>query len=154
VALGSVNGTIQDVVDDMRDAGETIGSVSLGCYRPFPVGSLRDAIGHAKRLLVVEKSLAPGIGGIVSTDVRTALAGMPARIHTVIAGLGGRAITKASLRKLFESAIRDEVPELTFLDLQTDLIERHLRREGAKRRSGPAAEQILYDIQVIAGEIG
>jgi pyruvate ferredoxin oxidoreductase alpha subunit len=154
IALGSVNGTIQDVVDEMRDAGHSIGSLSIGCFRPFPLDALRQAIGNAARVLVVEKSLAPGIGGVVSTDVRTALAGKDCRIFTAIAGLGGRAITKASLRNLFENATRDTLEELTFLDLHTDLIERHLQREQAQWRTGPAAENILYDIQLIAAEIG
>jgi pyruvate ferredoxin oxidoreductase alpha subunit len=34
----------------------------------------------------------------------------------VIAGLGGRAITRGSLRRLFEDAQRDELEQVTFLD--------------------------------------
>jgi pyruvate ferredoxin oxidoreductase alpha subunit len=36
VGLGSVNGTIKDVVDDMRKDGMKIGNVSIGSFRPFP----------------------------------------------------------------------------------------------------------------------
>jgi pyruvate ferredoxin oxidoreductase alpha subunit len=39
VALGSVNGTVQEVVDDMRASGVAIGSVSICSFRPFPLGS-------------------------------------------------------------------------------------------------------------------
>jgi pyruvate ferredoxin oxidoreductase alpha subunit len=154
VALGSVNGTIQEVVDDLRREGTSIGSVSIGCYRPFPSAALHTAVKDARRMIVIEKSLAPGIGGILSTDVRTALAGSHIPIITVIAGLGGRAITQASLRALFERAEAGEVDELVFLDLNTKLIERHLQRERERRRSGPAAENLLSDIRVLAGEIG
>ncbi len=53
----------------------------------------------AKRVVVLEKCLAVGIGGIVSDGVRKALSGIPLKGYTVIAGLGGRAITRASLRR-------------------------------------------------------
>ena len=154
VALGSINGTIQDVVDDMRDEGHAIGSISISCYRPFPLLALKAAIGAAQRVVVLEKCLAPGIGGIVSTDVRTAVGSYETKIYTAIAGLGGRAITKASLRKLFLEAEEETLEELTFLDLHTELIERHLLREGSQWRSGPTAENLLYDIRTVAGQIG
>jgi pyruvate ferredoxin oxidoreductase alpha subunit len=154
VSLGSVNGTIQDVVDDLRDEGIAIGSVSICCYRPFPLAALREALEDARRVIVVEKCMAPGMGGILSTDVRAALSGAGAPLFTAISGLGGRAITKASLRNLFQKANAGEQKDLTFLDLHTELIERHLERETKQRRSGPTAEHLLADIRVLAGQIG
>jgi pyruvate ferredoxin oxidoreductase alpha subunit len=154
VALGSVNGTIQDVVDEMRDEGVRIGAVSVSTFRPFPLAAVRRALEGAKRVIVLEKSLAPGAGGIVATDVRMALSGLPTRIYTVIAGLGGRAITKASLHKLFRGAGEDALEPVTFLDLNLGIIERHLERESSRRRSGPAAENILRDIGLVAARIG
>jgi hypothetical protein len=59
---------------------------------------VRAALKNAKRVVVLEKSLAVGIGGIVSTDVRMALSGIPIG-YTVVAGLGGRPITKKSLHE-------------------------------------------------------
>jgi pyruvate ferredoxin oxidoreductase alpha subunit len=154
VALGSINGTIQDVVDDLRQGGCAIGSVSICCYRPFPLDALRIAMGEARRVIVVEKSLAPGIGGILSTDVRTALVASSIPVFTAIAGLGGRAITKASLCGLFKRAEAGDLDEVTFLDLHAELIARHLERESKQRRSGPSAEHLLADIRVLAGQIG
>ncbi len=154
VALGSINGTIQDVVDDLRTEGTAIGSVSIGCYRPFPIAALRAAIGHAKRIIVVEKSLAPGIGGTLATDVRTALTGTGSAIFTAIAGLGGRAITKASLNNLFKKAQAGELDDLHFLDLNLPLIQRHLEREKTQGHVGPTAESLLSDIGLLAAQIG
>jgi len=154
VALGSVNGTIQDVVDDLREEGVAIGSVAICCYRPFPLLALRAAIGHAHRVIVVEKSLAPGIGGTLATDVRTALAGTSISIFTAIAGLGGRPITKSSLNGLCRKAELGDLDELTFVDLNLTLIERHLERERRQERSGPVAENILSDIRLLAAQIG
>ncbi|CAG1008843.1 pyruvate ferredoxin oxidoreductase alpha subunit [Phycisphaerales bacterium] len=147
-ALGSVNGTIRDVVDDMRGQGVRIGSVSLCTYRPFPSEALRTAMGHARRVITIEKSLSVGIGGNVSHNLRMALPDPATRVHTVIAGLGGRPITRASLKRVFAQAIAGTLQPLTFLDLNTQVIERQLERERAVRRSGPAAEAILRDIGI------
>ncbi len=70
--------------------------------------------------------------------MRIALAGIELHGYTVIAGLGGRPITKASLRGLFADAAADELEPLTFLDLDWDVVERELARMRASRALGPA----------------
>ncbi|MCK6475578.1 MAG: hypothetical protein L6Q35_01965 [Phycisphaerales bacterium] len=150
-ALGSVNGTIQDVVDEMREAGVKIGSVSLCSFRPFPGAALGKVLGHASRVITIEKSLSVGIGGNVSHNLRMSLPGRDTKVYTVIAGLGGRAVTKASLRRTFEAAIRGTLDPLSFMDLNVKAVERQLEREKAARRTGPAAEAILRDLGPTVG---
>ena len=75
VALGSVNGVIREVVDELREEGARIGSVTIGSFRPFPLGALREALQCARRVVVLEKSLAVGLGGILSDGVRKSAAG-------------------------------------------------------------------------------
>lgn len=152
-ALGSVNGTVKDVVDDMRDEGVKIGSVSLCSFRPFPMAALRTALGHARRIITIEKSLSVGIGGNVSHNLRMALQGLDTKVYTVVAGLGGRAITKTSLQKLFRNSLQDKLEPLTFLDLNWEVVNRHIERERALWRSGPAAESILKDIGAVAARM-
>ena len=153
VALGSLNGTVQEVVDEMRARGSRIGSVSICSFRPFPLVASREALQHAKRVVVLEKCLAVGLGGIVSDGVRKSLSGIVLNGYTVIAGLGGRAITRASLRRLFEDAERDELDQVTFLDLNADIISYELERESKSRRTGPTAEAILRRIGTVASGI-
>ena len=154
VSLGSVNGTVQEVVDDMRTAGAKIGSVSICSFRPFPLATLRDALQHAKRIVVLEKCLAVGLGGIVADGVRKALSGLGLKGYTVIAGLGGRAITRSSLRQLFEDATADELELVTFLDLNADLIAHELERESLARRTGPTAEALLRRLGTVGSQLG
>ncbi|WP_300318498.1 transketolase C-terminal domain-containing protein [Accumulibacter sp.] len=154
VAMGSILGTIKDTVDELRQAGEKIGVLGITSYRPFPLQNVRDALQNAKRVVVIEKSLAVGIGGVLSTDVRMAMSGLQLHGHTVVAGLGGRAITMKSLRALFAKATRGELEHLTFLDLDWDVVNKQLERERTTRRSGPAAESMLRDVGVIAARIG
>ena len=154
VTLGSIMGTVQEVVDEMRADGAAIGCVSICSFRPFPLGALRDALERAKRVVVLEKCLAVGLGGIVSDGVRKALSGVQLKGYTVIAGLGGRAITRASLRQLFEDAGNDELEQVTFLDLNADVVAAELERESLARRSGPTAEAILRRLGTVASRIG
>ncbi len=150
VALGSVLGTIKDTVDELREQGMKIGVVGITSFRPFPLEAVRAALGHAQRVLVLEKALAVGVGGIVSANVRMALTGIQLHGYTAIAGLGGRPITKASLRGLFTDATADRLEPLTFLDMDWDVVNRELARMGSSRASGPHAENILRDLGTVA----
>ncbi len=145
IAMGSVLGTIKDTVDEMRAEGHKIGVLGIISYRPFPLEQVRAALINCKRFVVLEKSLAVGLGGIVATDVRMAVTGTGLRGFTAIAGLGGRPIPKSSLHKLFREAEQETLAPVTFVDLDHDAVNKQLERERQTRRSGPIAENILYD---------
>jgi pyruvate ferredoxin oxidoreductase alpha subunit len=151
VALGSVLGTIEDVIDELRDRGVSIGAMAIKCFRPYPLDEVREALEAAQRIVVIEKAFAVGAGGIVGQNVRLALSGMPARVHDVVAGLGGRPITKQSLHALFEDVFADrlEPGRLHFLDLDSEIVRRELERAG-KGRTGPHAENMLRDMGIVA----
>ncbi len=136
IAMGSLLGTIKDTIDEMREAGVKIGVLGVISFRPFPLDAVRAALKGAKRVVIVEKTFAVGIGGILATDVRTAMDGISILDYTVVAGLGGRPITRKSLHALFEKAGRDDLPALTFLDLDWKIVNKQLERERQKRRSG------------------
>jgi pyruvate ferredoxin oxidoreductase alpha subunit len=153
VALGSVLGTIKDTVDEMREEGHKIGVLGLTSFRPFPLQQVREALENAQRVVVLEKALAVGIGGIVSSNVRTALSGIQLHGYTAIAGLGGRAITKASLRKLFEDAEADRLEPLTFVDMDWDLVQREMERGQLVRRTGSAYEHQELNPELVSAQL-
>ncbi len=150
LALGSVLGTIQDVVDELRDDGVSIGALGVKTFRPYPLEEVRTALAGAKRVVVVEKAFAIGVGGIVGQNVRLALSGTPTTVYDVVAGLGGRPITKRSLRGLFTDAVADRLEPQTFLDMDWDLVKRELERTQRGGTSGPHAESILRDVGTVA----
>ncbi len=153
IALGSVLGTIKDTVDEMREAGHKIGVLGITSYRPFPISAIREATAQAKRIVVIEKCFAVGIGGIVTRDVRSAVQSRPQPVYAVVAGLGGRAVTKNSVHQLLLQAISDKLEQLTFLDLDWAVVNRVLEREKASRRSGPVAEGVLRDLGAVQSRI-
>ncbi|HEX2706710.1 MAG TPA: hypothetical protein VHM66_01715 [Solirubrobacterales bacterium] len=151
VALGSVLGTIEDTIDAMREEGVSIGALAIKSFRPFPLEEVRTALAGAKRVVVLEKALAVGVGGIVAANVRMALSGLQMHGYTVIAGLGGRAITGPSLRRLFAEAVADRLEPLSFLDMDWGRVEAELERMADSGRSGPHAENMLREIGIVAG---
>ena len=146
LAMGAAVGTIKDTVDELREAGIKVGVVSLKCYRPFPVKAVREALAGAKTVLVVDRALGAGSGGVVMMDVVCAVRDMALDVRSVIAGLGGRAITKASVAKIVRAAADGVLADTTFMDLDEDLVRRQLEREAATRLSGPLPEAIIHDV--------
>jgi pyruvate ferredoxin oxidoreductase alpha subunit len=61
----------------------------------------------------------------------------------VVAGLGGRAITRASLHRVFRRAMAQPWEGAHFLDLNEEIIGKELHDVRKVRRSGPTAENLL-----------
>ncbi|MDO4243438.1 MAG: pyruvate ferredoxin oxidoreductase [Actinomyces sp.] len=132
VALGSVTGTLKDVIDALWDQGQEVGLVSLTSFRPFPHEAMARALAGARRVVSLERAFSPGRGGVVEQDLRRVLWDRRdgVGLTTVVAGLGGRDITSASLRVLLERAVRGELEPLEFLDLDTAAVAAHLSAVG------------------------
>ncbi len=150
VTLGSAFGTVQELVDERRARGGRLGALAVKSFRPFPVAELRAALAGARRVVVLERAFSVGVGGIVSGDVHAALAGIEIDVNTVVAGLGGRAITRDSLHTLLDELDAGSAAEPCFLDLRRDVVERELARARGQGRTGPHAENILRELGIVA----
>ena len=141
VTIGSVTGTACELADELAGEGREVGVVALTQFRPFPTDAVRDALRHARHVIVVERAFAPGAGGVVTSDVRAALSvspALPARITTVVAGLGGRPVRKQSLRAMLDDADADLLPEFGFLDLREDVVDAALAATPTAGAAQPA----------------
>ncbi|KAA3633354.1 MAG: pyruvate ferredoxin oxidoreductase [Proteobacteria bacterium] len=128
LALGSIVGTLRAAV---AERGETDGVrlIQLRCLRPFPTDALRTVCAGLDEVIVVERALSPGQGGIVGTEVRAAFAGVEGapRIHNVAVGLGGRNVPIELLARLLEA-----LPDLRGESFRIfDLNSEHLPSEDA-----------------------
>lgn len=143
LAMGALVGTIKDTVDEMRERGQKIGVVSLKCFRPFPFDAVREALKNVRTVVVIDRMVSAGVGGAVALEVMKALRGLPIEQRSVIAGLGGRAVSRQSLMTVFEAALNGGLPDETyFLDLDRGLVDRQLERERKMRHVGPVAEAL------------
>ncbi len=128
LAIGSVVGTFADAAGQYDDL-PAARLLRLRCFRPFPQAALRDACRGLSDLVVVERALSPGAGGIVGTEVRAALGGMPdaPRIHNVAVGLGGRDVPLELYPRLMDVARAERETGFAILDLEPEKLPEEAR---------------------------
>ncbi|PWR72996.1 pyruvate ferredoxin oxidoreductase [Methanospirillum lacunae] len=102
VALGSVSGTIKDAIDEMRADGKKVGLLRLIVFRPFPAEDVKKALSGIKKVGVFEKNLSIGarMKGAVGYEVKDAVNDSSVSVLSYVAGLGGRDITIADIKKM------------------------------------------------------
>lgn len=148
IAMGSIVGTMKDAVDEMRAKGIKVGVISLKVYRPFPAKELKDAIGQASKVIVVDRMVGLGAHGALDTDVCHALRGKSLQQYSVIAGLGGRAVYKKSIHHIVDLAVQDRLPvdRPYFMDLDEELVQHQMRLEATQIHPGPMAEALNREV--------
>jgi pyruvate ferredoxin oxidoreductase alpha subunit len=144
VGLGSLLGTAADVVDELREQGLAVGLLGVTCFRPWPYDEIRDTLAGASRVVVLNRALAVGAGSVLGAEVRLTLAGTPLIVHDVVAGLGGRPVTRDLVRRLLTDAVAGELSheELVFADLDVDLAQQELERELGPEHAGARPEEV------------
>jgi pyruvate ferredoxin oxidoreductase alpha subunit len=95
VMIGSFATKAREAVDRLRDAGWSIGLIRPRLLRPFPVDTLRRRLAGRRGVAVIDQNLSMGMGGVLHSELLTALYGQadaPPVVASFIGGLGGRDI--------------------------------------------------------------
>ncbi len=123
VVCGSMAGTVRVVVDEMRAGGEKVGMLKLITYRPFPEQQIVDALSAVPQVGVLEKSISLGSTGPVLAELRAGLQGRSEqqKVSGFIIGLGGRDVTKASVREVYETLAGPQV-DAGFIGLKPEIL--------------------------------
>ncbi len=124
VAMGSVCGTIKEVIDELRSKGKKVGLVKATSYRPFPAAKVYDALKDIPKVAVLDKSVSLGSYAPLAAEIKAAFFGKkkaPKVISSFVAGLGGRDITKDSIKEIFSLLTTKERP-CEFIDLKPELL--------------------------------
>jgi pyruvate ferredoxin oxidoreductase alpha subunit len=124
IAMGSVCGTIKDVIDELRAKGKKVGLLKITSYRPFPAQAICEALKNVPRLAVLDRAISPGSSAPLASEVKAAFFGKakkPQVISSFIVGLGGRDITKESVKEIFTLLSAREIPA-EFIDLKPELL--------------------------------
>jgi pyruvate ferredoxin oxidoreductase alpha subunit len=124
VAMGSVCGTIKEVVDELRVKGKKVGLVKVTSYRPFPVAQIYAALKDIPRVAVLDKAVSLGSYAPLAVEIKAAFFGRkkaPKVISSFVAGLGGRDITKDSIKEIF-SLLTAKERTCEFIDLKPELL--------------------------------
>ena len=108
MTLGSFGETAMTAVDKMRSEGKDVGLLKLRLWRPFPFEELREAVGNAQVLIVVDRALSfGGPGGPAYSEIRSALYSEKKRPKIVgfVGGLGGRDLTVAEFEGMVKRGL-------------------------------------------------
>jgi pyruvate/2-oxoacid:ferredoxin oxidoreductase alpha subunit len=112
VTMGTIATTAEAAVDDLREAGIAAGVLRVRAFRPFPAEAVADRMGGARKLVVLDRNLSLGGGGILAAELRAALAARDLHpgIWAYIAGLGGRDVTPAAITWACRQAESEAAP--------------------------------------------
>ena len=111
VTSGSTVGTARPVIDGMREKGYRVGLVKMKMFRPFPRELARRVLEGKGKVLVIDRNLSPGQGGIFHQELKGALCGRDTQqIYGFVSGLGGTDITPALIEKAIMYTINADHP--------------------------------------------
>ncbi|MBW1774569.1 MAG: hypothetical protein JRJ82_17015, partial [Deltaproteobacteria bacterium] len=124
VMAGSAVGTAKEVINSMRSRGYSVGLVKIKMFRPFPKIPLIEMLGGKKKVLVIERDISPGQGGIFCQELKGALSqcGNTRQVYGFVSGLGGADITETLIEKAIHHAIESQEAktDVIWLGLQKD----------------------------------
>ncbi|MDP2766453.1 MAG: pyruvate ferredoxin oxidoreductase [Candidatus Methanoperedens sp.] len=106
LTMGTVTSTAREIVDEFRRTGKKVGLVKLRFFRPFPSEELREILPDVSAVGVVDRSISYHGGGPVFNEVRSALYGATIPVVNHLAGIGGRDVTEAQIRNMFEITLK------------------------------------------------
>jgi pyruvate ferredoxin oxidoreductase alpha subunit len=123
LCIGSVCQTLAEALED-RPAAERkeVKLLKLRAFRPFPAEAIRAACKGVDTLIVLERAVSPGLGGIVGTEVRAALSTLkaPPPVFNFAAGLGGRDMPASLLDDLLATSRTAAPGTFGIIDAQLD----------------------------------
>ncbi len=153
VALGSVLGTIEEIVDEMREQGVSIGALGDQVVPAVPArGGASGARGGEAGRRAREGARGRRRRDRLRQRADGALRHPAARLHRDRRPRWTPDHQEA-LHGLFADAVADRLEPLSFLDLDWDRVERELLRMQGAGRTGPHAENILREARHRRGEV-
>jgi pyruvate/2-oxoacid:ferredoxin oxidoreductase alpha subunit len=110
VAAGTITSVSRIAVDRLRAQAKPVGLMKLRMFRPVPVERWRRALGRAAKIVVIDRNLTAGLGGVFAAEIQAALYPLAKRpqIFPVVAGLGGRDVTPEDVCGMVERALSEE----------------------------------------------
>ncbi|MDO9518555.1 MAG: pyruvate synthase subunit PorA [Methanosarcinaceae archaeon] len=129
MAMGSIIGTVKDVIDERRSKGEKIGLLKVRSFRPFPKEAIKRVLKDAKMVVVLDKNISIGLNeGALFTETKSCLYNtyIDVPVAGYMIGHGGRDIPVGTIEKIIDEAkvaMEDGIDiESQFTDVREELI--------------------------------
>ena len=112
VAAGTMASTVRAVVKQLRKKNIKAGALKIRMFRPFPSEIVRDILGNAKKVALIDRNLSPGSGGIFSQEVKSSLYPLQRRpqVFSFLTGLGGKDITPEIISEIIDYTQNHDEP--------------------------------------------
>lgn len=135
ITVGSMSGTVKEIVDQYRNQGKKVGNLKIVSFRPFPEQELVNLLPSGARIGVFDRSMSLGApAGPVCMEVRSALAnhGLQRPVQAFIVGLGGRDVRPVAVTTALERLLSGEHdPKIQWLDIREDAMTMRQYREAS-----------------------
>ena len=109
IVLNSTGGTVNIVVDKLREQGKKAGAINLRLFRPFPGVELAEALSGVKCVAMMDRAVSFGaLGGAIYNELRSAMydrSSSPSVISRMY-GLGGRQIETYHIEEVYDDLFR------------------------------------------------
>jgi len=129
MAMGSVVGTIKDVIDKARSQGIKVGLIKVRTFRPFPAEVIRSAVSDAAIVVTLDKNISVGLNeGALFTEVKSCLYNSDINVPVMgfMLGHGGRDIPMSTIQMIIDKAaqaIKSGIKvESEYADLRGELL--------------------------------
>ena len=120
IILGSSYGTMQETVDQMREAGIKVGAAMPQIYRPWPEKELARIMKGKKAVAVFDKHLSLGAYGPMYPEVVAAAIDLDKvpKLYNFIYGIGGADTSVSILKDAMESVVDGTAKKINFAGMK------------------------------------
>jgi len=112
VTAGTITSVTRIAVDKLREQGKKVGLMKMRMFRPVPVERWRRVLGNTTKVVVIDRNLTAGLGGVLASEVEAALYPVENRpvVYPVVAGLGGRDVAPDDVIGIINYALSNDKP--------------------------------------------
>jgi pyruvate-ferredoxin/flavodoxin oxidoreductase len=144
VAMGSVNETIKETIDNLNDNGYKVGLIEVHLYRPFSIKYLEEVLPKTvKKIAVLDRTKEPGsIGEPLYLDVVSALKGRDITIVGGRYGLSSKNTTPCQIKAVYDMLENEPVNNFT-IGINDDITNLSLVVDSCYKTS-KALEFLIY----------
>jgi pyruvate/2-oxoacid:ferredoxin oxidoreductase alpha subunit len=126
VTSGAVSSTVKYTVNEIRKReNKKVGVLRVRVLRPFNFEKIRRILSGRKKVIVLDRNISFGLGGVFFNEIRSALYSVKEKpmLFGYIWGLGGRDITPQDVEEVIKDAEKREKDEdIIFWGLKTENI--------------------------------
>ena len=112
VTAGTITSVTRIAVDKLREQGKKVGLMKMRMFRPVPVERWRKVLGNITKVVVIDRNLTAGLGGVLGSEVQATLYPMENRpvVYPVVAGLGGRDVAPDDVIGIINYVLSNDKP--------------------------------------------